>query len=409
MQHSKTLLIIGAGREQIPAYQLAKSKGLTVIGTDMAADAPALAFADHALIASTRDAEESVRVVREFAKIHPIDGVMTIANDVPYTVARIAAELGLPGIPPASAKLFAHKVKMKHAFRAKGVATPDYWPIADRAALTEALTQAEFPLILKPSDGRGARGVLYLEQDTDLDWAYEHARAAGDNGLLILERFIQGPQLSVEGLFVDGKYIGIAYADRNYDNLTQTKPFIIEDGGVIPSQCDAQLRAEIDALISRAAAALGSDWGSVKADIVVDLDGNPMVIELAGRLSGNYLATHHIPMTYDVDIVGALIDLSLGHRVDAKDLKKNPIRYLGVRYLFPSTGRITDITGVEDLRSKDYVWMLDIFRQPGDIQPTIDNHGARAGVVFCEGASWEQARDRACNAANSIHFKVEKT
>lgn len=64
----KTLLIIGAGREQIPAYQIAKKMGLNVIGTDRNPNAPAFDFADKKLICSTRDANHTLETVLEFSK-----------------------------------------------------------------------------------------------------------------------------------------------------------------------------------------------------------------------------------------------------------------------------------------------------------------------------------------------------
>ena len=89
----KTLLIIGGGIEQVPAYKAAKKRGLTVVGTDRDADAPGLKLADHVIQASTRDVNKTVEKVERSSKTHKIDGVMTIANDVPYTVACVAKML----------------------------------------------------------------------------------------------------------------------------------------------------------------------------------------------------------------------------------------------------------------------------------------------------------------------------
>ncbi|MCK5041040.1 MAG: ATP-grasp domain-containing protein [Sphingomonadales bacterium] len=403
---SKTILIIGAGREQIPAYELAHEKGYVVVGTDMTADAPALKHADHQLIASTRDAAETLAAVKKFAKDHPIDGVMTIANDVPYTVALVADELGLAGISPKSAKYFMNKIEMKRCFQNANVVTPDFRPIPDLSSFKAALSEMTFPLIIKPSDGRGSRGVLYLDESIDANWAYEHSLASCDNGMLILEQFISGPQLSVEGLFVDGKYYAIAFADRNYSNLQQTRPFIVEDGGQIPSHYEGEMLDEINNVIEKGAQAMGISWGTVKADIVIGDDG-PEIIELAGRLSGNYLATHHIPMAYGVDIVGALMDMSLGLAVNPQALVPKHKKYMGVRYFFPEQGTIKAITGVDEVRAKPYCNMLDIFAKVGDVQTTIDNHGARAGTIICEGDDYETAKARVEQAVNKIKFVVD--
>ena len=121
---SKTLLIIGAGREQIPAYTLAKSMGLYVVGTDKNPLAPAFEFADEKLVCSTRDANHTLETVLKFSKNRQIDGVMTIANDVPFTVALVADSLNLPGISLQSARYASNKILMKECFIKNKIPTP---------------------------------------------------------------------------------------------------------------------------------------------------------------------------------------------------------------------------------------------------------------------------------------------
>ena len=167
----KTLLIIGAGREQIPAYQIAKKMGLNVIGTDRNPNAPAFDFADKKLICSTRDANHTLKTVLEFSKKNSINGVMTIANDVPFTVALVANTLNLPGISLQSARYASNKILMKNQFVKHGIPTPKSEILGNKKDFLKLVSKKSFPLILKPSDGRGGRGVLYLDKSVDLNWA----------------------------------------------------------------------------------------------------------------------------------------------------------------------------------------------------------------------------------------------
>ena len=404
----KRLLIIGAGLEQVSAYQLAKQKGLQVVGTDMNPDAPAFKFADDTLIASTRDVDETLAVVKAFAGKKAIDGVMTIANDVPYTVAAVAEALGLPHANKGAVRKLTNKIHMKTAFQKAGVATPNFAIVRSLSELEEGVKQFDFPLILKPSDGRGSNGVLYLEAETDLSWAFSHSMASCDNGILVLEEFINGPQLSVEGMFVDDCYHCVAFADRNYSNLPETKPFIVEDGGTIPSRFDDNRLEQIQAVIEAGARSLGLNWGPVKADIVIGDNGIPQIIELAGRLSGNYLATHHIPFAYGIDLVGAIIDLCLGLKVDDNALQPQYKKYLGVRYFFPKEGKIKAIRGAKTLADDPATYNLAIYAKAGDYQAAINCHAARAGTVMMRGDTYSEATQKAEWAANTLKFQIEK-
>lgn len=401
----KTLLIIGGGREQVAAYKIAKDMGLIVIGTDMDPHAPGLNIADHSLICSARDVTKTLDKVCKFTNNHKIDGVMTIANDVPLTVAKVAESLGLPGIPTLSASLATNKILMKDRFLDNNVPTPKYYTCKHFSDLELNMNKLNYPMILKPSDGRGSRGVLYLEPNIDLQWVWNNSIEYSENNILILEEYIEGPQLSVEGLIVDSKYQPIAFADRNYDNLLKTKPYIVEDGGCIPSKYDDSILFEITQLMDNAAKALDIRWGPFKGDIVLTNNG-PMIIEIAARLSGNYLATHHIPMAYGVDIVGAMIKLALNIPFPIDYIRPKHKVFLGVRYFFPPPGRIKEIKGIESVRKKTYLEYLDIYIKPGEIQDHITNHTGRAGTIICKSNSYETAINRVESDVRKIKFVV---
>ena len=225
---AKTLMIIGGGAEQVPAYELAKRRGLFVIGTDLDPNAPALKLADHVLIVSTRDAEATVRQAVAFNAVHHIDGVMTIANDVPYTVARVTEALGLPGICVKAARNVIDKLRMKQCFAQHNVACPWFADIGSAEELRTYLDAKHGErFVLKPVDGRGARGVLLIDSSTDADWAIAESRRWGDSGRLILEKFVPGVQLSTESFLLNGRAFTPAIAERNYERIEQFAPNII--------------------------------------------------------------------------------------------------------------------------------------------------------------------------------------
>lgn len=400
---NKRLLIIGAGIEQVPAYKLAKKMGLHVVGTDINPKASAFESADDKIIASTRDVGDTLMKVKKYGRKNQIDGVMTIANDVPLTVATVASEFNLPGISIESAKVASNKILMKRAFSKYQVRAPDFWEIKNVKELHSLIKKKNLPLILKPSDGRGGRGVILIDEKVSVEWAWRESIKYSENKILILEKFEFGSQLSVEGIFLDKVFIAIAFADRNYDNLSETKPHIVEDGGIIPSKFQGEILKKISILIQKAALALDISWGTVKADIVLTKSG-PKIIELAARLSGNYLATHHIPMVYGINIVKALIKMSIGEKVKKSDLKIKQKNYLGVRYFFPSPGKIICIKGINDVKKLDYVRMFKLYRDVGDEQPEITDHTKRAGTIICEGPDYNTAIQRVEEAVNKIVF-----
>jgi len=404
---SKTLMVVGGGIEAAPGVELAKEMGLHVVVTDYDPAAPGAAVADDFREASTYDIEATVAVAREYHEtVRPLDGVMCIATDVPLTVATVAADLGLPGIPMETAELAADKLAMKDRFAANGVAIPWYSEVSDAGHLERLVDERETLLVVKPVDSRGARGVLRLVPGTDLPWAFAEAHRHSPSGRVMVEEFLDGPQVSTESLVLDGVAHTPGFADRNYEYLDRYAPFIIENGGELPSHLPDDIQAEVRELVGRAAASLGVTDGVVKGDVVVS-GGVPHVIELAARLSGGYFCTHEIPLNTGVDFVGNAIRLAVGEPVDPADLQPKYLRYLSQRYLFPGLGKVVSVTGEADVATWPGVELLEIRVRPGDTLRSVDSHPARAGLVLVSGDDRDSATGLAERAIDAIDVTVE--
>lgn len=407
MKRTKTLLVISAGIEAVDGIKLAKSMGLKVIVSDINPNAPGAAIADDQLLASTYDVEKTIAAARHYHEIvTPFDGVMSIASDVPLTVASVAASLGLPGISIESAKLAADKLAMKERFAADGVPIPWFSQVKSAAHLRELAANQGLPLVVKPVDSRGSRGVLRLTPEVDLNWAYEIARENSPTGRVMLERFLIGPQVSTESLVIDGQANTPGFADRNYEYLERYAPYIIENGGQLPSHLDSAIQKAVGDVVQQAAASLGIHNGVVKGDIVIT-DGKPYVIELAARLSGGYFCTHEIPLNTGVDLVGAAMRQALGERVDPRELTPKWRRPVAQRYLFPSPGVVKSVEGAGHFEDHPDVAYLEIRAKPGDRIGPINNHPARAGVVITTGETVESAVSLAEGVIDNVKIFVE--
>ena len=142
---------------------------------------------------------------------------------------------------------------------------------------------------------------------------------------------MEGPQVSTESMMIDGNCYTIGFADRNYEYLEKYAPFIIENGGDLPSSLPEEIQDEVKKVVQKAALSMGIVNGIVKGDIVI-YDGKPYVIELAARLSGGYFCTHEIPMNSGVDLVGNAIKMAIGENVDPDDLKPKFNKNICQRY-----------------------------------------------------------------------------
>jgi len=407
MTDGKTLLVVGGGIEAVPGVELAQAMGLHVVVSDVDPDAPCMALADDTLIASTYDIAATVALAREYhEEVRPLDGVMCIATDVPLTVASVAQDLGLPGIPVEAALLASDKLLMKDRFARDDIPIPWYSPATDPEDLRRIVDERGTSLVIKPADSRGSRGVLRLSDGVDLEWAFGESLRHSPSDRVMVEEFLTGPQVSTESLVIDGIAYTPGFADRNYELLDEYAPHIIEDGGELPSHLSDEIQNSIRDLVERAAASLEVSSGVVKGDIVLS-DGVPHVIELAARLSGGYFCTHEIPLNTGVDLVGSAIRLAIGDPVDPDDLVPRYQHHLSQRYLFPGAGRVVSVTGDDEVAAWPGVEMVEIRVSPGDTLRSVDSHPARAGLVLVTGADRQEAMTLAKRAIEAIDIEME--
>ncbi|HEX4637799.1 MAG TPA: ATP-grasp domain-containing protein [Rhizomicrobium sp.] len=401
----KTLLILGAGKEQVAAIAAAKAKGIRTVVLDMNPKADGCDLADEFHSVSTRDRA----AILEFVKSYPgrIDGVMTIASDIPHMVSAAGEALGVRHIPRDVAELCVHKLHMKERLREAGVNVPHFARISSVDELKVFIAETGFPVVIKPVDNLGARGVQRLTQGMDVAQALNYSRAFAHGGEIIAEKFIGGLQISTEGLMHEGVLYCTGFADRNYARLDNAVPFMVEDGGDIPTVLNDRDKALVEAEFEKAARALGIDWGPAKGDMIFGDDGKPYVIEIAARLSGGNFCYDKVPWSTGVDIVDILVDMAVGNTVDPERFTSSRNLATSQRYFFPSAGRIRDIQGLAAARALPHIRKLDVWAKAGDTIAAAENHPSRVGYVISCAPTREEAVAAAQAAIAQVEFMVE--
>ena len=400
--NKEVLLIIGGGEEQIPAYEIARSSGYLTVGTDMNESAPASKYADYFLKASTRDIQETLDAVLSFNKKIKIDGVMTIANDVPLTVAKVADKLRLRSISIESAEISSNKLQMKEKFIEFGVPCPNYYEISDINTFKKIVKNTSNKFILKPIDGCGARGVLLFSAKDNLEMVYNQSKSYTDSKVLLLEEFIDGLQISSESFLIDGNAYTAALSERNYSRLNEFLPNIIEDGGTIPAPVNKTQFSKINSIIELAAKSIGVRDGIIKGDIVIDKDSNIKIIEIATRLSGGWFCSHQIPEATGINLVQANIDFAMGKKIDPLSIIPTKDISTSIRYFFIPEGRIHDIRGESMIKNAPGLIKYDFYKNVGDYQNKVLKHSDRFGYVICKGKNRDESISNVQNAIKMI-------
>ena len=305
------LVVLGGNISQRTLIVQARARGTTVCVVDANPAKLGLALADVPVV---QDFSATAEVVERLARVgvRPVGVASMGADAAVLPVARLAAALGLPGLPLDVARAATDKGVMRAAFETAGVPCPRSAEV-DGAEAARAAYRALGPSVaVKPADGSAQRGVTAVHAASDLDVALVRARAASRSGRLIVERYVDGPEFTVNGFVVGGAYRAVTLTRRV---LHDPPPLGVCLAHRYPAAVtDADARALVDT--ARAATlALGIDDAPSYAQLRLGPEG-PVVIEVGARLGGGKDAELARLVT-GVDTVGAVIDAALGRLTEA--------------------------------------------------------------------------------------------
>ncbi|MBP7652181.1 alpha-hydroxy-acid oxidizing protein [Candidatus Dependentiae bacterium] len=395
----KTLMIIGAGIMQEPAIRIARDMGLKTIVLDYDSSAIGMQIADIPIVMSTKDIEGAVRVAKNYSGYMKIDGVITVGTDASMTVAAVSNALGLPGLKFEVAERATNKIKMRHAFKKHKVPSPDFYGIWTYDEAIRFSNKLGFPLVIKPSDNMGARGVKKVSNEDELFGAFSEAKSASPSGEIIIEKYMNGPELSIDMLLWENKPVIYGIADR----IITREPYFIEIGHTLPSSLDQKIINEALEVMIKGCKALGIDTGAAKGDIKITETG-PKIGELAARLSGGFMSAYTFPYSTGESIIKYAIQIALGIKPIIR--KFTNYFYSVERAIIPNPGQILKIDGIEKASQVKGVKNIFMKVEIGDIIYSPTSNMDKAGNIIAVGETLEKAESIVKEAMSYINIEV---
>ncbi|HOQ12329.1 MAG: L-lactate dehydrogenase (cytochrome) [Spirochaetes bacterium ADurb.Bin218] len=396
----KTIMVIGGGLLQTPVIATAKKMGYQVIVTDYNPDAIGMKQADIPIVMSTRDIQGSVRVAKQQNEITPISAVLTVGTDASMTVAAVANALNLPGIKFEDAEAATNKIKMRMRFKEHNVPSPAFLPVWSLSDAKKAAKILGFPLVIKPSDNMGARGVMKIENANQISDAFKFAKSASPSGELIIEQFMEGPELSIDAIIYNGEITITGVADR----IIEFPPYFIETGHTMPSSLPPDVINAACDVMKQGIKALGIDIGAAKGDIKITKDG-PMIGELAARLSGGFMSAYTYPLSTGVDLMKAAIEVALGQ--EPGNLEPVFNRVAIERSIICKPGIVKKISGLEEALKIPGIEAIFLNIKEGDMLSTPKSNVEKHGHIIASGKTLQEA-EYAVTQCLSV-LKIETT
>ena len=401
---------------QLGLLEAAAARDVTVIAVDGDPLAPGFALADERAVISSEDEED----VERLARARAVDGLISPGADWPVGIAaRVAERLGLPHpIDGATAVLATTKTRQRERFAAAGVLQPRTYSAGDPAI--------SFPCVVKAPDRQGQRGLTLVRERPAFAAAVDAAVAASRGGGVLVEELIDGPELTVNALSLDGAFFPLTVTDRL---LAEPPAFGVALAHVWPSMHPTE---DVIEAARVAVAALGIENGPSYTQIRLGADGRAYVVEVAARLGGGHDA-ELCRAAVGVDLNDLAVSFALGQDprdelsqmdlaraaepavgTDPRDELSQADRRGGadgacILFLVAPEGVLRAIEGIDGAEAVEGVQWVRTYRQPGWRFGPLRRGADRAGAILATGADRADALARAHRAAQAVRFLVDAT
>lgn len=398
----KKMMILGGSALQVPAIKAAKELDYEIILVDYDENATGFALADVKLVVSTLDKEEVYRQ----ALIYRPDVVITSTSDGPVrTAAYVNERLGKkPDLSYEDSLCATIKSHMRKRLEENHVPVPVYYVVENWAGFWEAVKALDGRCIVKPSDNAGSRGVTLLEggekTEEELRRVYDYSKGNSRNGIVMVEEFMSGAEVSVEAMTVNGKTEIISITDK----YITPPPYFVEIAHSEPSRLGGEIQERIREVALQAIRAIRLQNGPSHTEIKVTEEG-PKVVEIAARLGGDFITSRLVPLSTGVDLVGASVRLAAG---EAPDLSAKWQRAAAIHFIQSGKGKLRRLEIGEEIFRMDGVEEAVLYKKAGDTTDGTKSSNDRLGHIITVGRTPEEAMERGRKALERICMEYEE-
>lgn len=297
------LAIIGASYLQLPLIEKAKEMGYITHVFAWAANDVGEKAADYFYPISIIEKEAILEKCREIG----ICGICSIASDVAMvTVNYVADALGLVGNSIEATYKSTNKHAMRLAFEENGDPSPKSY-LVDETTDLSAL-QLDFPIIVKPTDRSGSRGIYKLYCAEGLAEAVQKAIGESFEKKALVEEFVEGQEYSVEFISHHGEHHFLQLTHK----YTTGEPHFIETGHLEPAPVNAETVERVKQIVAHALDTLGIENGASHSELKIDENGKIRLIEIGGRMGGDCIGSDLVRYSTGYDFVRMVIDVAVG-------------------------------------------------------------------------------------------------
>jgi biotin carboxylase len=386
---ARVLLILPTATYRAPEFlAAARHLGVDVATASEKPQALAHLMVDRFVHVTLDDPLAAAATIVDFAERVPLDAIVAVDDQGSLAAAHAAAHLGLIHNAPHAVATTRNKGEMRRQFASASVPQPRFQIVGEASPpavgdVLQAANEIGYPVVIKPVGLSGSRGVIRADDDESASAAFNRIglildTLADQPRTLVVESFIGGPEVAIEGLLVAGAFRCLAIFDKP-DPLDG--PFFEETIYVTPSRHSASALRATTRAVGAAAAALGLCEGPIHAEARLTA-GGPVVLELAARtIGGRCAAALHFATGVSLEeiVLRHALGLPLPELGDGA-------RPSGVMMLpIAQSGRLVGVSGKRAAIATPGVTSLEIVVPSGQRVESLPEGSRYLGFLFAEG------------------------
>ncbi|WP_417764146.1 ATP-grasp domain-containing protein [Shewanella chilikensis] len=307
----KKVAIIGSGEFQLPLIILAKRQNIETHvfswgGNEFVGDY------FYEISITEKDA------ILEKCKLIGIDGICSIGSDLAnITVNYVASKLGLVSNSLECIEYTTNKYKMREHLAKQGIPIPRYAYLNS----IDIVSAPVYPVIVKPVDRSGSRGITLVRTSAYLDSAINLAFEESFSNEILIEEFVTGREFSVESISFNGVHEILQITEK----FTTGAPDFIEMGHTCPARINDDERELITDLVLKTLEAVNIIYGAAHTELKINESGNAFVIEIGSRMGGDYIGSDLVLYSTGFDFTKAVLAISMQEKFCLQDFYSESI------------------------------------------------------------------------------------
>lgn len=348
------ILVFGGSDYQLSLIKECMSLGLFTVVVDPNPMAMAQNYCDSFEIVDGQDFDGTCKVIEKYN----IDAIITAATDKPLIMmAKVAEKYGLRFFSEETARISTDKFLMKEMFIKNSL------PCAKGRLVSNIPDDFTFPLVIKPRDNSGSRGVIFCHSRAEAEQVLEESKSHTKSDKVVAEEVIEGTEYSIESLH----YNGISKIIQITEKIVTPLPYFIELGHIQPAVLSEKTRKEIEQLVERVAKVFNFENCGAHNEVKIK-DDKITLIEVSPRIGGDFISSVLVEKSTGINMERALIQILIGEEPDFSEFKKNAS---GIFFFHFKEGKVKRIEPIKPIMDKYDVVKYQFDLQLGSVVPKI--------------------------------------